>query len=225
MHDICFACLLALHGAPYQHPHLVASQVEWLQGTLGFTRQQAARVVYANPGVLLSSIEGSLMPKIRWLAEALQMDQDMIFDMIRRRGGLGEGRDERCRGFGGGSAGVPRRLVGVGLDSFFGIAFWYIPDKREVLVLFPLFVLFCSSQHVFLPPPVCVPSVYNIPLNNIGFAASAGFRRSSRSAPRTTWPPSWSGSPTTPPTRSSGVCSSGSHPCSATTPTAISPRR
>lgn len=61
------------------------SQVEWLQETLGFTRQQAARVVYANPGILLSSIEGSLMPKIRWLAEALQMDEEMIFDMIRRR--------------------------------------------------------------------------------------------------------------------------------------------
>lgn len=60
-------------------------KVEWLQDTLGFTRKQSARVVYANPGVLLSSVEGSLMPKIWWLAEALQMDEDMIFDMIRRR--------------------------------------------------------------------------------------------------------------------------------------------
>lgn len=42
-------------------------------------------MVYANPGVLLSSIERSLMPKIRWLAAALQMDEDQIFDMIRRR--------------------------------------------------------------------------------------------------------------------------------------------
>lgn len=69
--------------------------MEWLQGTLGFTRQQAARVVYANPGVLLSSIEGSLMPKVRWLAEALQMDQDMIFDMVRRRVQLAALRSRR----------------------------------------------------------------------------------------------------------------------------------
>eukprot|EP00904_Undaria_pinnatifida_P012613 jgi/Undpi1/8482/HiC_scaffold_25.g10949.m1 len=60
-------------------------KVEWLTETLGFTRDQAARAVYANPGVLLSSIEGSMMPKIRWLVDALQMDDEMVFDMIRRR--------------------------------------------------------------------------------------------------------------------------------------------
>ena len=59
--------------------------MEWLTETLGFTRDQAARAVYANPGVLLSSIEGSMMPKIRWLVDALQMDDEMVFDMIRRR--------------------------------------------------------------------------------------------------------------------------------------------
>lgn len=59
----------------------------WLRDTLGFTRQEAARAVYANPGVVLSSVEESLMPKICWLAEALQMDQEMVFDMIRRHGG------------------------------------------------------------------------------------------------------------------------------------------
>lgn len=59
--------------------------MEWLKDTLGFTLQEAARVVYANPGVLLSSVENSLMPKIEWLAEALQMDEEMVFDMIRRR--------------------------------------------------------------------------------------------------------------------------------------------
>ncbi len=75
----------------------------WLQDTLGFTRKQSARVVYANPGVLLSSVEGSLMPKIRWLAEALQMDEDMIFDMIRRRvvGAIfSETIEERCAEWG-----------------------------------------------------------------------------------------------------------------------------
>lgn len=45
-------------------------------------------MVYANPGILLNSVEGNLMPKIDWLAKALQMDEDRVFDMVRRRGFL-----------------------------------------------------------------------------------------------------------------------------------------
>ena len=67
-----------------RHTH-VRSKVEWLTETLGFTRDQAARAVYANPGVLLRSVEGSMMPKIRWLADALQMEDELVFDMVRRQ--------------------------------------------------------------------------------------------------------------------------------------------
>lgn len=62
-----------------------AKKVEWLVTELGFTRKDAARVIFANPGVLLSSVDGSLMPKISWFADALQMEEEMVVDMIRRR--------------------------------------------------------------------------------------------------------------------------------------------
>lgn len=48
------------------------------------TKREAASVIFGNPGVLLSSIERSLEPKIAWLENNLSMQQEMVIDMIRR---------------------------------------------------------------------------------------------------------------------------------------------
>lgn len=52
---------------------------------LCMTKKEAASTVFGNPGILLSSVERSLQPKITWLANKLQMDETKVVDMIRRR--------------------------------------------------------------------------------------------------------------------------------------------
>lgn len=61
-----------------------ARQVEWLTTELRMTKKEAASVIFGNPGVLLSSVERSLEPKITWMVQHLYLERDMVIDMIRR---------------------------------------------------------------------------------------------------------------------------------------------